>query len=195
MRRSCVSNSTGKAARGFSLIEVVIAIAIIAVALVGILGLFPIALDAASNSQRETQAALLARTIYTDLDARADTKRLLLTTTNSTGTETKPSTFEVDLTKASDAYLAYDTDGEPMGKIDAGAFSSGKKEATFVAHVAVKPQPATPNGTNSTVTELTRIEVSVQTPASAPEASRRKYSFISLYRQGTKLTPLPPPSP
>jgi uncharacterized protein (TIGR02598 family) len=182
-------------ASGFSLIEVVIAIAVIAVALVGILGLFPIALDAATNSQQETQAALIARTLYTDLDSRSDTKRLLLVSTNSTDSNAEPDTKEIDLTEQTISWMAYNTDGQPLGKIEEGVFNIGKKEAAFLARVKVDPQQAIPNGTNSTVNDLSRIEVSVQAPGSAPEKARKKYTFISLFRQGALLVPLPPPAP
>ncbi len=56
-------------AAGFSLIEIMLAVAIIAFALTGILGLFPVAVGAASESQHETQAALIARSIFEQLQA------------------------------------------------------------------------------------------------------------------------------
>ena len=51
----------------FSLVEIVLAVGIISFALVGILGMFPVALDAATRSREETQAAFIARSIYSDL--------------------------------------------------------------------------------------------------------------------------------
>jgi prepilin-type N-terminal cleavage/methylation domain-containing protein len=52
---------------GFSLIEIILAVAVIAFALTAILGLFPVAVGAATDSQRETQAALIARSILDQL--------------------------------------------------------------------------------------------------------------------------------
>jgi len=197
MRRSRIPHSPFlKDTPGFSLIEVVIAIAIIAVALVGLLGLFPVAIDAATNSQRETQSALIARQIYTDLDARSDTKRLLIVSTNSVSSdEADLKAEEVDLTKPSTVSLAYSSDGQPLGKISDGDFNSGKKDAGFLAQVKVIPQKAVPNGTNSTVLDMSRIEVTVQAPGVAAEKTRKKYNFVSIFRQGAPLSKTQPPSP
>lgn len=54
---------------GFSLTEVVVALGVSTVAIVSILGLFPVGFDTVRESAAETQAAVLARTIANDLQA------------------------------------------------------------------------------------------------------------------------------
>lgn len=53
--------------RAFTLIEIVLAVGIISFSLVGILGLFPVAMNAARESREETQAAFVARTLFAGL--------------------------------------------------------------------------------------------------------------------------------
>ncbi len=175
--------------RAFSLVEIVLAIAIISFALVAIIGLFPVALDSATSSQRETQAALIARTIYTDLGARSDTKRFLITSADISSSNLV--TEEVDLKKEEDHYLAYDMDGAVLGATTAGAYSGGKADAGFLAHVVVKPL-GTGSSAPGGLEGLSEVKVTVETPAAAAKGQRATYPFITWVRQGTeKMTSSP----
>lgn len=53
--------------RAFSLVEVVLALGVAAVAFTAIMGLFPLGLDVSRETQEETQAALIAQSILGDL--------------------------------------------------------------------------------------------------------------------------------
>ena len=53
--------------RAFSLTEVVVALGVATVAIVSILALFPVGFDTVRESEGETQAAILARTVASDL--------------------------------------------------------------------------------------------------------------------------------
>jgi len=53
--------------RGFSLVEVVLALGVAAVAFTAIMGLFPLGLDMSRETHEETQAALIAQSILGDL--------------------------------------------------------------------------------------------------------------------------------
>ena len=55
------------ASPAFSLTEVVVALGVATVAIVSILGLFPVGFDTVRESEGETQAAILARTVASDL--------------------------------------------------------------------------------------------------------------------------------
>ncbi len=52
---------------GFSLVEVVLALGVAAVAFTAIMGLFPLGLDMSRETHEETQAALIAQSIFGDL--------------------------------------------------------------------------------------------------------------------------------
>lgn len=56
-----------KSSAGFSLVEVVLALGVAAVAFTAIMGLFPLGLDLSRETHEETQAALLAQSILGDL--------------------------------------------------------------------------------------------------------------------------------
>ena len=60
-------------APGFSLIEVVLALGIIAFALVAILGVFPTGLSSNRTSVSDTRAAALANAIFATIDAQSNT--------------------------------------------------------------------------------------------------------------------------
>ncbi len=53
--------------RGFSLIEVIITVGVISFALVGLMGIFPIALEQSRNCIDETRSAQLARMVFATL--------------------------------------------------------------------------------------------------------------------------------
>jgi len=78
--------------RSFSLTEVVVALGISTVAIVSILGLFPLGFDTVRESEAETQAAILARTIFSDLDIgireRGFTNSLMVAGKNLTNAST-----------------------------------------------------------------------------------------------------------
>jgi len=56
---------------GFTLVEVVIALGVIAVAVLAILAVFPAALQTGHSAQDETRAAQIAQTIFPSLAGQA----------------------------------------------------------------------------------------------------------------------------
>src|SRR6188472_2155273 len=98
----CFILSTRYAKRpGFSLVEVVIALGVIAVAVLAILAVFPAALQTGHSAQDETRAAQIAQTIFPSLAGQAlsqfNNVRFLLSD------NTTRSTPPVDLTTSSGA--------------------------------------------------------------------------------------------
>jgi len=116
----------------FSLIEIILALGIISFALVGILGLFPVAVDAAANSQRETQAALIAHSIFDQLNAMPDSsKRSVIL--GEDYTSTSPTPITVDLTQpTTSATIGFDSNGKPLA-------SSSDPTTAYTAQIIVTP--------------------------------------------------------
>jgi type II secretory pathway pseudopilin PulG len=63
---------------GFSLVEVTIAIGIFAFVIVGIMGLFPVALQQRGDSAVETRAALVARQVFESIDSSSTFDKIFL---------------------------------------------------------------------------------------------------------------------
>jgi hypothetical protein len=164
--------------------------------MVGVLALFPVASSTGRESSEETQAAILAQTIFSDLRSSADAKG------KSAGWIVRgPNTFNasqwirpVSLTTGSSNYVAYDLIprvnssgpdgtgmiGQPISlkainqNILAADFAQPitAPGAIFAAQIAVVPVP--------NQTGLAQVTATVQTPASVPQANRRSYVFQSL---------------
>jgi uncharacterized protein (TIGR02598 family) len=60
-------------ASGFSLVEVVLALGVVAISLVAILGVFPVGLSSNRTSVSDTRAAELANAIFATIDAQSST--------------------------------------------------------------------------------------------------------------------------
>jgi len=146
----------------FSLIEIVLALGIISFALVGIMGLFPVALRSAQESQRETRAALIAQQIYSDLASMSGTNRFITTGTNANDRTS------IILTTLATNTVYYSDSGSPLG-------TSANPDASFLANVAVTP--------NSPVAGLSHIQTTIETPSVAASTNRSKYTFVTLMNQ------------
>jgi uncharacterized protein (TIGR02598 family) len=150
--------------RGFSLIEVVLALGVVAFAIVGIMGLFPVALRTAQESQRETRATFIARQLWAELQASPSTNARIAVGANPT----VPGSFVGNsLFSNWSVRVGFDEAGRPLGT-DAPVGS--------IYSAVVTNTPNTPTA------GLARIEVQVQAPAQADETNRTAYSFVGLMR-------------
>lgn len=187
----------------FTLIEIVLAIGIMSFALVGILGLFPVALETARDSKAETQVALLARQIESDLLASQvwnvstgpggiqtlnwSAKLFNANTTGDAGNIAKYNTLGLTSTlpavssTGTTTYLAfaYNKDQEllPLGTSPTAAqFASGLPGADYLARIdATYNDPDHPG--------LVRIIITLSSPGSAPSTVRRSSEFFTLMGQ------------
>jgi prepilin-type N-terminal cleavage/methylation domain-containing protein len=123
----------------FSLIEIMLAVAIIAFALTGILGLFPVAVGAASESQHETQAAIIARSIFEQLQASPESSTRYFSL--EAGDAAKQKEIAIDRPKTFSDVAALDSNGSPA---DAAS-------AVYTVDITVAPL-APPNDKLSQVT-------------------------------------------
>jgi uncharacterized protein (TIGR02598 family) len=152
---------------GFSLIEIILAVAVIAFALTAILGLFPVAVGAATDSQRETQAALIARSILDQLAARpgSATRYFTLETNAASSTDLPQTKIPLDSANTYTNAAVLDSGGSP---VTGGA---SDPQMAYAVDIAVAPLPA-PND------KLSQITVTVKTRS--PNIS---YPFTTLLSQ------------
>ncbi len=164
----------------FTLIEIVLSLGIIAFALVGIMGMLPIALNTARESAQESEATLIAQRIFAEIRNAEDGKALI--TTSSTD-----ATLQIDLEAPGTYFLAFGpldtspTTGAmvPLGTITQGDYNLGLipsgalEDAQFIARVVVTPADNEP----------TRVAISIEAPAFATSEIRKRtgnYPFVSL---------------
>jgi len=173
------------------LTEVVIAMGVAAVAFTSIIALFPLGLNMSKESYEETQAALLAQTIFADL-------RDNLTGTNTTSSgfllqieaSNSPVNFSANYTNIpygpSTHYVAYkqtnaaDTPNqESMLRPFAYSVSPGNfyNQGTNNALVIAKIDLSYCFPLNSTTTGPNRVDVTIETPGNLPTAKRRQLIF------------------
>lgn len=170
--------------KAFSLIEVVLALGVISVALVGILGLFPVTMGAARESQQETQAAFIARTIYNDLLSAPPRQTFIALSSAPLSKGGGSTTLPVDLASPSTHYIAYTPDGLPDGQISQGTFENGRPQGGFL--VTVRASPSTEAGQES----ISRLEILVEAPGTLPVRRRESYPFVTLVNNG-RVSPAP----
>jgi len=157
--------------RGFSLVEVVLALGVIAFAVVGIMGLFAVAMKSAQESQRETRATLIAQQIFSDLRLSGGTNRMLVRGPSPTNSSWIVTNFSL-AADGNTAFLAYDLAGNGLTNSLASANPVPDASAIFVATIAVD--------TNTGASNLSHVQVTVETPAAAPSANRSKFTFVTL---------------
>lgn len=143
------------------MIEVVLALGVVSFALVAIMGLFPMALKSAQESQRQTRATQIAQQIFTDLRAFPPANTLIATNTNIASAQ-----IRFSLTNSTTRQVSYTYDGVPMG----GGNVSG---AVFSAEIKVAPNIPSQN--------LTTISALIETPPGG--AYRSKYYFSTVLSQ------------
>ena len=179
-------------AGAFSLTEVVIALGIFAVSMVGVLALFPVASSAGRESSEETQAAIIAQTVMGDLRASAgalgQTNGWMVVGPNTFG---QLLTNRINLNQSSDTAIAYDITLRNLANSGGGAPQIGPPiglkalttvsnytnavtvpGAVYLSLTRVRPVGTTPG--------LAAVTVEVSTPANVALTNRRVYSFSSL---------------
>ena len=192
---SCLRSPFQRNASAFSLTEVVIALGIFSVSMVGVLALFPVASSTGRESSEETQAAILAQTILDDLTdsaaLRAFTNAFIVAGPNTVQTGTWRI---VNLNTPATYFVAYDIrvrvgppllgegmKGNPITLKantwipQASHWSNGSgvpAGITYLARVEIQPQASLP--------QVSRATVTVETPASVASSNRRSFVFSSL---------------
>src|SRR4051812_25866472 len=95
---------------GFSLVEVVLALGIVAFAVVAIMGMFPVALSSAKDSLSETHAAMIAQMVVGQIRAQSVSGATFAVGPDPT---TTAGSYAFDLKNSPTAYAVYDENGQP----------------------------------------------------------------------------------
>ncbi len=169
-----VSASRLKAWGGFSLIEVTLALGVIAFALVAIMGLFPVAMKSATESQRETRATFIAQSILADLGSGSSTTNTFIAI--GTNFQLPTGRLSVNLSTNGTNFIIFSEEGVPMGSITDNEFlgSISTVGTAYGAKVMINPLSA--------YTNRSRVEVQVEAPLGAVSTNRTKYNFVTEVR-------------
>ncbi|MDD5260471.1 MAG: hypothetical protein PHD76_01345 [Methylacidiphilales bacterium] len=164
--------------KGFCLVEIVLALAVLALALTGILALFPVALGAAADSGSETHAALIAQSLVSEIRAGRGSRRVIYSNIQTSPREPlgsgKNSTIMLDLKKSGDCdrhCLVFDGDGGPAGEIGPEAYNKGDSTGSYIVVVkaAYKPPPQ----------NITQLGINIEWPAGARASCRKRQAFVT----------------
>jgi len=147
----------------FSLVEVVLALGIVAFAIIGIMGLMPIAVKSAGDSMRETDATLIARRIFSEIKTGTGGNRVVYSSANDT--------IPISLASDSTNTMAFTEDGLPQEALSS-TNAPVNADYAFYAQISVL--------TNTGMTNLSRVQVDVAYPAAAPADRRTTNSFVTL---------------
>jgi uncharacterized protein (TIGR02598 family) len=154
----------------FSLVEVVLALGVIAVGVIAILGVFPTALQTGHSAQDETRAPEIAQTIFSSLVAQASSQfnNLQLPIPGN------PS-LSINLTLSSSPTtptLYADNDG----KLTPGATAAAYAILIFTCNPSNCASP--PAGFNDPA--LNQVTVRVAWPANAPAANQTYRDYVRI---------------
>lgn len=156
---------------GFSLIEIIVAMGILTVSLVGLLALFPVALSTAADSKAETRVTQIAQSVFADLSSSTLTNASLIVGPNLVVDIDRG----LDLSQSQTLYLSYHGDGTCVGKLTAGDYTDGVAgKGEFFLKLTSAPILPT------TSLALSTLTLSVETPARAPALKRKKYTFVTI---------------
>lgn len=150
-----------KGTSAFTLIEVVLAVGIFSFAIVGILGLFPLAMSSAQQSQMTTVATQIARTITSDLNAAEYSKASI-----------DGCSLTMDLRQANVLTAATDANGEIVRQIPASEFQDGSRDPGHACLVEIRTIP-------EAARRFCKVIVSIEYPAAARKEARSRHQFIT----------------
>jgi prepilin-type N-terminal cleavage/methylation domain-containing protein len=152
--------------RGFSLLEVVIALGVITVGIVGVLAVFPTALQTGHSAQDETRAAHIAQSVFGSVVAGASSHfsnaQLPLSSPSPA-----PTPVSIDLTTSSSYTLYASNDGQ---------LSNSATNATYA--ITIYTNNSVPGFTDPA--SANAVTVRVAWPATAPTANQTFRDYVRI---------------
>ena len=161
MKRATASRRRART-HSFSLLEVVIALGVIAVGIVGVLAVFPTALQTGHSAQDETRAAHIAQSVFGSLVAGA--------TSRFNAVPLPPTPLSIDLTASSSPTsptLYADNDGNLIPNSTNSAYA-----------IFIFTNNAVPGFTDPASANL--VTVRVAWPANAPAANQTFRDYVRI---------------
>ncbi len=163
---------------GFSLVEVVLALGIVAFALVSILGLFPVALGAAKDGATETHAAMIAQLIAGQIRSQTVSQATFAVGPDPT---LGSGSFNLPGLSNSQTCAVYDETGQPVSRITVPQFADPsslsatvQRQCTYMVQLTVVA--------DTPAVGLSQIKIDVVYPGLAAGALRKTNTFITLAR-------------
>lgn len=151
----------------FSLVEVTLALAVFALAIVALLSLLPTAFNTAQRGRAETHAAQIGRFLLSDLRAGTFAQARVATGPNA------GDVLLVSLENAVTKDLVFDGDGRPAGT--ANDYANGAANGNYLVRLTAEPKPAA-----GATARQAAVLVSVEYPAAAKQANRTKFVFTTI---------------
>lgn len=209
--RVVLANGSRRAAAGFSLIEVTLALGIVTFALVGVIGVLPVAMVSSRQSIDKNRAAAIANTLYTSFRSQPFQKVSYLDSQfNRDGTPLSGASGQLDfnalktssgttptpevkfyatfLDVSSFSGTTGDTFGSQRRLCFTGAGSGGGADYLVLMHfnnqpegMVVTPVAGTANGTPTVPAQANQVELLIS-PTSRPAD---RYRFISIIANRT----------
>ena len=149
----------------FSLLEVVVALGIVSFAIVAVMGMLPIALKTSRESMTETDAALIARRIFSEISCGTKALRSLSMDTNN-GVKTIALS-----TDSTNTVIAFRETGEVLYATNTNR-ADNSANTDYLAQISIS--------TNTGISNLSRVLVEILSPAAAEPANRATNDFVTL---------------
>lgn len=162
--------------RAFSLLEILIAMGVFAIAISGLLALFPVALHTEKESEQETRSTLIASGVMDALAASVGHGSLCVATGMSNNL---PLWESIAPDKMTNLCVAYNLSCEPLCKLtnNEAALPLTNRAAASIITLSILSKPSVPG--------LLTAELVIASPASAPVTGRTLHRFV-------RLIPMPP---
>jgi type II secretory pathway pseudopilin PulG len=158
--------------RGFTLLEILVATGFFALAVTGLIALFPLVQRVSREGEEEARGTMIAENILSVLALPSASGSFRLATGIRDG---DPLYEQIDPTASSEHCVAYGSACEPLFPLDGGkaGLPVTTPGALDVATVRLTAKPSLPG--------LVVAEVDVASPASAPASGRSTHRFLRLY--------------
>ncbi|NNC87436.1 MAG: type II secretion system protein [Akkermansiaceae bacterium] len=155
---------------GFSLMEVVISVAIVGIVIPTVMALMVTGGRGSSEAADETRAILMVRSVLEELDRAREGKGEMLE-----GVLSWP-----DFPQGAERFVfTADRSGKLLAEAEAETYATGSRELEVAFLVTLKGERHLLESVPA-ANDLSKVEITIETPPGAGEADRRKLRFVRL---------------